>query len=221
MTVGLFASLLNLGREVAGHARDKANEHVRMEDGRTLFLSDWALSSAIGALGRRVAAAAAIQAVQDGPGYRITGKAGGKSVSALVVLQSIRFKNGRLAVEVGTPAGLELEARPVASFFLSVVGRLFGGRWLGERVFSLVKPQGLTWDGATARYEVELDSVPVAGKRLAAIEGDARVTRGTGGLLVAFDDPGVAAQVGATLSMVVWDVLREKLDGWLKEGQPT
>ena len=107
-------------------------------------------------------------------------------------------------------------SRAVASFFLMVVGRLFGGRWLGAKILSAVTPQGLTWDGATVRYQVELESVPVAGTRLATIVGTAKVQRGQGGLLVAFNDAVVAGQVGAALSGVVWDVLREKVDGWLR-----
>jgi hypothetical protein len=195
-----------LAEKLASGARDTVREHVRMEDPRTLFLSDWALTTAVATLGRVAVPDAELRAEQLGPGYRVTARVGGKAVSALLVFEAVRFEQGHLTLDVGTPEGIELEARPVANFFAAAIARLFGGMWLGGKIFSLVTPDDLTWDGAKATYQVALEKIPIAGMQLALIEAEARVRRGQVGLLVEFADENAATQLHTVLSGAVWEL---------------
>lgn len=213
----LGKSLLELGADVADRVKDRMNEHARMEDERTLFLSDWAFTGAVKTLGYSSVPDAELRAEQEAEGYRVSGKVDGKLVSALLVVRSIRLGENNLTVQVETPNGISLEARPIANFLAAVTARLFGGTWVGAKIFSVATPKGLTWDGNTARLVVDMETIPLVGKRLATVDANATIRRGVSGLLIEFDDRAVAVDVRTVLTGIVWDLLRGHLGASLRE----
>lgn len=190
------------GRRLLGAAgasvRRLAGAHVRV-DGRRLFLSDAALCRGTVALGRLLAPEACLEVTPEPDGHLVRGLADGRPVSAVLVLERLRFEGGRLAVELGTPRGIALGSQPVVGFFAAVVARLFGGTWIGRRLLSLAGPDALVWDGAHARLSVPLDGVPLVGARLVDLRAEAVVTRADGGLWLAFDRDGLAQELAALL----------------------
>src|SRR5687768_17342751 len=134
--MGVLELAKEAARRIAAEARTRVGKHVSLQNPRTLFLSDWALTRALEMLGKQYAPDAELRVEQQGSGHRVSGRAGGKSVSALLVLRTIGFRAGTLTLEVETPEGVELEARPLAGFYSASVARLLGGKWLGEKLFS-------------------------------------------------------------------------------------
>jgi hypothetical protein len=91
----------------------------------------------------------------------------------------------------------------VTNVFLSVVVKLFGGTWVGERLVSAANPlEGLRWDGINGALASAIDRQTVHGAHLAQLAGSAHLWRSEDGLHVRFGDEATAKQVNATVSRI-------------------
>lgn len=175
-------------------------QHVRVE-GRRLSLSDAAFCKTVRTLAGAVAPQLALAIEPAEAGYRVRLNAGANAISAVVVLERLRFGRGVLRVEVETPEGVSLDSRPVVGVFAAVIGRLFGGTWAGSKLLSIGLPETLRWDGRRATLDVVIDQTRLVGKRLAAVEASATARREGGTLFLELDRDGVAqALVGALMA---------------------
>lgn len=186
------------GARVTDDVLRRASPHVRL-GARRVFVSDAALHGSITMLARARAPELALVLEGRPEGHLLRVNAGGKPLSALLVLQRVRLAGGRVRLELDTPEGITLEARPLAAFFATSVARLFGGTGAARAVFSLGTPEGLTWDGHRAVYEAPLDGVSFLGVRVGELDLDAAVTRASDGVWLVFDRDGVARDVAGVL----------------------
>jgi hypothetical protein len=170
-------------------------------DGRRLSVSDAAFCGAVRRLARALAPKLELDLEPAAGGYRVQMKSGETPLSAVLVLEAIRFERGVLRLELGTPEGVSLDSRPVVGAFAAVVGSLFGGTWAGGKLLSMGLPETLKWDGKRATLDVPIDQAPVVGRRLAAIEAVATPRRENGTMQLELDRDGVAqAVLGAVLA---------------------
>jgi hypothetical protein len=181
-----------------------SGQHVRVE-GRRLSVSDAAFCKTVRGLAGVLAPQLALELEPDDAGYRVRLMAGAEPVSAVVVLERIRFERGVLRVEVATPEGVSLASRPVVGAFAAVVGRLFGGTWAGGKLLSLSLPETLRWDGKRATLDVAIDQAPLVGQRLAALEANATARREGGMLVLELDRDGVAQAIVGALMAAAFD----------------
>jgi hypothetical protein len=185
---------------------------------RSLSVSDEALLPALRALAARLAPEAMVTLEPATDGLLVGARLGGKRVSAVVRLERVELRGGRVMVVVGTPQGIELAGRPVAQLLAGLVARLLGGTWLGKKLLSAPLPSRLTWDGATATLCTDLDPAGRLPAALGKLGASAAISRANGWTTFTLDGDEALALLAPVVGRAIADALGPAFLGLL-DGQ--
>ena len=139
-----FDALEKLAGSLSDDVRpDRAN--------RRLFLSDAIVVDAVRTAIAKSPDAELIEMGRTAGGYAPKIRMG-KSVYRLEVeVVEIIWQGNLVTVHLRTPHPIEIESRPVLTFFASAISTMFGGTSFAQGIYSYKVPVGATWDGRDAR----------------------------------------------------------------------
>jgi len=83
-------------------------------------------------------------------GYRCRGRVGVGDVTIVLVPEVVTWARDAITVTLGTPDGVQIEARPVLNALAAAIIMVVGGTKLGEVLLSTALPEQVRWDGEHA-----------------------------------------------------------------------